>query len=187
MLDVSNFISPADALGSEVVKGAGNREMLVFAQEQSSLLRRQEALFRQASAWLEQVPEPRREGVRQAVLVYAQNVRAWQMQTLEQEAAFLLAQDKDQQARARFMLAEKAISDAAGKKQARWFGMFPAKGRRQRAQAQDAMAQAAECAAAVRESLNGQGLAIHRYMRFQSEWRRSMEEMLAFVAEQSGF
>lgn len=185
ILDVSNLISPADALGSEVVKSAGNREMLVFAQEQSSLLRRQEALFRQASAWLEQVPEPRREGVRQAVLVYAQNVRAWQMQTLEQEAAFLLAQDKDQQARARFMLAEKAISDAAGKKYARWFGMFPAKGRRQRAQ--DAMAQAAECAAAVRESLNGQGLAIHRYMRFQAEWRRSMEEMLAFVAEQSGF
>ncbi|MBU2741472.1 hypothetical protein [Acidithiobacillus albertensis] len=183
-LDVGPVIHPSDALGADSVKKAGNREMLVFSQNETALLRRQEALFRQASAWITRVPEARREGVRQAVIVYARNVRSWQMQTQEQEAAFLAAQDKDQQARARFMLAEKGLTDAAQKKRFGFFG-FAFRGRRLQAQA--CMEQASEHSAAVREALNEQGLAIHRYMRFQSEWRRSMEEMMAFMAEQSGF
>ncbi|MHB1881927.1 MAG: hypothetical protein ACYCPA_07045 [Acidithiobacillus sp.] len=180
---VGNVISPADAMGSISVKKAGNREMLVFAQNESALLRRQEALFRQASGWIARVPEERREGVRQAVMVYARNVRSWQMQTQEQEAAFLAAQDKDQQARARFMLAESALTNVAQKKR---FGFFGLAFRKRRMQAQACMEQACEHSAAVREALNEQGLAIHRYMRFQSEWRQSIEEMMAFVAEQSG-
>lgn len=183
-IGVGDIISPSDALGAGAVKKAGNREMLVFAQNESALLRRQEALFRQASGWIARVPEDRREGVRQAVMVYARNVRSWQMQTQEQEAAFLAAQNKDQQARARFMLAEKALTDVAQKKR---FGLFGLAFRQRRAQAQSCMEQACEHSAAVREALNEQGLAIHRYMRFQSEWRQSIEEMMAFVAEQSGF
>jgi hypothetical protein len=179
-LDVA---SPSDALGSDAVKKAGNREMLVFAQNESALLRRQEAVFQQASAWIARVPEDRREGVRQAVMVYASNVRSWQLQTQEQETAFLSAQDKDQQARVRFMLAEKALSEAAQKKR---FGLFGLAFRKRRIQAQACMEQASEHAEAVREALNEQGLAIHRYLRFESEWRKSIEEMLAFVAEQSG-
>ncbi|MHB1750564.1 MAG: hypothetical protein ACYCR3_10665 [Acidithiobacillus sp.] len=180
---VGDVISPSDALGAVSVRKAGNREMLVFAQNESALLRRQEALFRQASGWIARVPEERREGVRQAVMVYARNVRSWQMQTQEQEAAFLAAQDKDQQARARFMLAESALTNVAQKKR---FGFFGLAFRKRRMQAQACMEQACEHSAAVREALNEQGLAIHRYMRFQSEWRQSIEEMMAFVAEQSG-
>jgi hypothetical protein len=180
---VGDVVSPSDALGSDAVKKAGNREMLVFAQNRSALLRRQEAIFRQTSAWIAQVPEDRREGVRQAVMVYARNVRSWQLQTQEQEAAFLSAQDKDQQARLRFMLAEKSLAEASQKKR---FGLFGMAFRKRRLQAQACMEQAREHSAAVREALNEQGLAIHRYMRFQLEWRQSIEEMLAFVAEQSG-
>lgn len=183
-LGLDTVVRSSDAAGSDAVRKAGNREMLVFAQSDASTLRRQEALFRQALAWIAQVPEDRREGVRQSVLVYARNVRSWQMQTQEQEAAFLAAQDKDQQARARFMLAEKALTEAAQQKR---FGFFGLLFRGRRAQAQACMEQASEHSAAVREALNEQGLAIHRYMRFQSEWRRSIEEMMAFVAEQSGF
>ena len=180
-LSSMDLITPADAEGSEAIMRAGNREMLLFAQNESALLRRQEALFRKASAWIANVPEDRREGVRQAVMVYARNVRAWQSQAQEQEAAFLSARDRDQQARARFMLAEKSLTEAAQKKR---FGFMGLAFRRHRAQAQENVSQAAEHAAAVREALHDQGLAIHRYMRFQSEWRQSLEEMMAFVAEQ---
>lgn len=180
-LSSMDLISPADADGAESIKRAGNREMLLFAQNESALLRRQEALFRKASAWIASVPEDRREGVRQAVMVYARNVRAWQAQAQEQESAFLAARDRDQQARARFMLAEKSLTEAAQKKR---FGFMGVAFRRHRAQAQECVSQAAEHAAAVREALHDQGLAIHRYMRFQSEWRQSLEEMMAFVAEQ---
>lgn len=183
-LNLDQIIHSSDALGLGAVKKAGNREMLVFSQNETALLRRQEALFRQASAWIARIPEARREGVRQAIVVYARNVRSWQMQTQEQEAAFLAAQDKDQQARARFILAEKGLTDAAQKKR---FGFLGFAFRARRLQAQACMEQASEHSAAVREALNEQGLAIHRYMRFQSEWRRSMEEMMAFMAEQSGF
>lgn len=177
-----DLITPADAEGSESIRQAGNREMLLFAQNEAALLRRQEALFRKASAWIANVPEARREGVRQAVMVYARNVRAWQTQAREQESAFLAARDRDQQARARFMLAEKSLTDAAQKKR---FGFMGWAFRGRRAQALESVSQAAEHAAAVREALHDQGLAIHRYMRFHSEWRQSLEEMMAFVAEQS--
>ena len=183
LLGVEDVVSPSDALGSDAVRKAGNREMLVFAQDGCALLRRQEAVFQQASAWIARVPEDRREGVRQAVMAYARNVRSWQLQTQEQETAFLAAQDKDQQARIRFTLAENALAEAAQKKR---FGLFGMAFRKRRLQAQACMEQAREHAEAVREALNEQGLAIHRYMRFQSEWRKSIEEMLAFVAEQSG-
>ncbi len=183
-IGVEDVISPSDALGAESVRKAGNREMLVFAQNRAALLRRQEALFRQASAFIDKVPEERREGVRQAMMVYAQNVRSWQLQTQEQEAAFLAAQDKDQQARARFMLAESALTDAAQKKR---MGIPFFSFRQRRKQVLASMEQAREHSAAVREALNEQGLAIHRYMRFHAEWRQSIEEMMAFVAEQAGF
>ncbi len=174
-------ISPSNIEGFDSIKNAGNREMLLFAQGESSLLRRQEAIFRKASAWIANVPEARREGVRQAVMVYAQNVRAWQAQAKEQEQAFLAARERDQEARGRFLSVEKSLAEPEQKKRpgfmARLFG-------RRRSEEPEDLAQMAEQAAIIREALHDQGLAIYRYMRFHSEWERSLEEMMAFVAEQ---
>ncbi len=181
LLPSTEFISPADAEGLESIKSASNREMLLFAQNETTLMRRQAAIFRKASAWIANVPESRREGVRQAVAVYVRNVRAWQSQTKEQEMAFLAARGRDQDARARFMLAEKSLLETTKPKRFRIPAWMSSRRRRQMA---ESIAQTAEQAAAVREALHDQGLAIHRYMRFRSEWENALEEMMAFVAEQ---
>lgn len=185
-LNIEESITVSDAIGSSQIKSAGTRDELVLAQNATALMRRQEALFRQANVLLAQIPESRREGVRQAVLVYARSVRAWQMQAKEQETAFLSAQQKDQSARVNFVSARNGLSGKISEAKKRHFGFPFFRSRQKRSEVLNYLEQVEDQTDLIREALHQQGLAIHRYIRFQSEWRNSMEEMMAFISEQMG-
>lgn len=184
ILGIEHSVTVSDAIGSNSILEAASREGLVLAQNATSLMRRQEALFRQANVLLSRIPEERREGVRQAVLVYARNVRSWQMQAEEQGAAFLAAQSKDKAAKVSFVMARNSLNgqiEEAGKRRFRWFGLRKNVSKENAVQNMEKICEQADL---IRDALHDQGLAIHRYMRFQSEWRNSMEEMMSFVSEQ---